>query len=51
MTFLPSLESLTASSEENTTLPEAAPGDAGKPLPIIFLGLEGSNLGWRSCSI
>jgi hypothetical protein len=37
--------SLSASFEEKVTLPLAAPGDAGKPLAIIFLSAFSSRVG------
>ena len=41
---------LSASSEENTTLPLAAPGDAGRPCAITFISLFSSREGWRRLS-
>ncbi len=40
----------TASSAVKTTLPEAAPGDAGRPLAITWIFALGSMMGWRSWS-
>ena len=37
--------SLSASSEVNTTLPLAAPGEAGKPFAITFIVLFSSSVG------
>ena len=41
---------LSASSEEKTTLPLTAPGDAGKPLAITSNSLFSSKLGCSSVS-
>ena len=41
---------LSASSDEKTTFPLVAPGDAGKPFAIVFTSLVSSNVGWRSVS-
>ena len=51
-TFSPRSAHATASSAENTTLPQAAPGDAPSPLPagVAFLSAVTSNWGWRSVS-
>ena len=42
--------SLWASSEEKTTLPLAAPGDAGKPFAITWIELFSSKVGWSNVS-
>ena len=42
--------SLSASSEVKTTLPLAAPGDAGKPLAITSIALFSSNVGCNNVS-
>ena len=42
--------SLSASSDEKTTFPLAAPGDAGKPLAITFSSLFSSKLGCKRVS-
>ena len=39
-----------ASSAENTTLPEAAPGEAGRPRARIVVFALGSSVGWSSWS-
>ena len=50
MTFLPSALSLVASSEENTISPDAAPGEAGRPVAITLRSALGSMVGCRSWS-
>ena len=42
--------SLSASSDEKTTFPLAAPGDAGKPLAITSILLFSSKVGCKSAS-
>ncbi len=41
---------LSASSEENTTFPLAAPGEAGRPFAITFIELFSSKVGCNSVS-
>ena len=41
---------LSASSESKTTLPEAAPGEAGSPLAITFIFVFSSNVGCNNVS-
>ena len=50
-TFLPALVSSTAFSEVKTACPEAAPGEAGRPLVMTgsFFHSAGSNTGASSC--
>ncbi len=50
-TFLPALVSSTACSEVNTAWPDAAPGEAGRPLVTTgsFFHSAGSNTGASSC--
>ncbi len=50
-TFLPCSDQATACSALNTTCPDAAPGDAGKPLVATgtFFHSAGSNIGASSC--
>ena len=51
-TFSPLAAHSTASSAVNTILPQAAPGEAPRPLPIGVAALSAfaSNWGWRSVS-
>ena len=51
-TFSPLSAHFSASSAVNTTLPQAAPGEAPSPLPIgvAALSAAASNCGWRSVS-
>ena len=44
------LFNLSASSDVNTTLPLAAPGDAGNPLPITLISLSSSRVGCKRAS-
>ena len=50
MTRLPWALSVSASSEENTISPEAAPGEAGSPLAITLRSAAGSMVGCSSWS-
>ena len=50
MTLRPSACSLAASSEENTISPEAAPGEAGRPVAITSRLALGSMVGCSSWS-
>ena len=50
MTASPWPASVSASSAVKTTLPEAAPGDAGRPLAMTLRSAFGSSVGWRSWS-
>ena len=50
ITFLPSALSFVASSELNTISPEAAPGDAGRPVAITFRSAFGSMVGCSNWS-
>ena len=51
-TFSPLAFHASASSAENTILPQAAPGDAPSPLPagVAAFSAAASNCGWRSVS-
>ncbi len=51
-TFSPRAFHALASSAQNTMRPQAAPGDAARPLPITFafLSATASNCGWRRVS-
>jgi len=51
MTFSFFFAHSSASSAENTTLPTAAPGEAGRPFDRIFFLALGSIWGWSSWSI
>ena len=44
------LFNLSASSEVKTTLPLAAPGEAGRPFAIVFIGLFSSKVGCKRVS-
>ena len=50
ITFLPALAQFSASSAEKTICPDAAPGDAGRPLPITSFLAFGSIIGCSSWS-
>ena len=50
MTFSSAFERFSASSALNTTLPEAAPGDAGNPFVKTTFSAFGSKVGCKSCS-
>ena len=50
MTFSPARACFSASSAENTILPDAAPGEAGRPLAITLRGALGSSVGCSSWS-
>ncbi|MPN53426.1 hypothetical protein SDC9_201090 [bioreactor metagenome] len=52
ITFLPRPTHFITSSAENTTRPVAAPGEAGKPLPmgLVLFRILMSNWGWSSAS-
>ncbi len=50
ITFSPLSFARIAFLELNTALPVAAPGDAGRPFAIVFVGYLGSMVGNRSCS-
>ena len=50
MTFLPSALSRVASSDVNTISPDAAPGEAGRPVAITLRSAFGSMVGCRSWS-
>ena len=41
---------LSASSDVKTTFPLAAPGEAGRPFAITFIGLFSSNVGCNNVS-
>ena len=50
ITASPRLAQLSASSAENTTLPEAAPGEAGRPRASTVILAAGSSIGCSSWS-
>ena len=50
ITASPLLARASASSAENTTTPQAAPGEAGRPRDSSLRGASGSSVGWRSWS-
>ncbi len=50
MTLRPALRAASASSDENTISPEAAPGEAGRPVARMRRSAFGSIVGWRSWS-
>ena len=50
ITASPAAAMRSASSALNTTLPETAPGEAGKPLAMTFFGASGSSVGCSSWS-
>ena len=50
ITFSPARACFSAASAVNTTLPEAAPGEAGRPLAITLRGALGSSVGCSSWS-
>ncbi len=50
ITRSPLRASASAASEENTTLPDAAPGDAGRPLATTLRSASGSRVGCSSWS-
>ena len=50
ITFSPARACFSASSAVNTTLPEAAPGEAGRPLAITLRSALGSSVGCSSWS-
>ncbi len=50
MTRSPLAASASASAAVKTTLPTAAPGEAGRPLAIFCILAAGSTRGWRSWS-
>ena len=50
ITFSSALASNSASSALKTIFPDAAPGEAGKPLVKTTFSALGSNVGCNSCS-
>ncbi len=50
MTVLPSDAHANASCASNTTCPDAAPGEAGRPVAITVHSASGSTVGWSVCS-
>ena len=48
ITFWPALPRSSASSAVSTTMPVAAPGEAGSPLASTVRSAVGSRAGWRS---
>ncbi len=50
MTFSPRCDQLSAVSASSTILPEAAPGEAGRPVVMTSRCASGSSVGWSNWS-